>query len=173
MSVLLLLLAQAEQVVPPLQQVLTLPLLLLPMVTQTLVLVQNEGLSTQVEQYVRATTVSVVDRVFFDPNSNQDYSAKIVTVGISDSLRTDFTGSPPARSFTRASNGTLIRDTIVADAGTYVAPSRVEATATTVDVRGTYAYAGTANGTNVFTVMYLVDNGPSNEDLFGVAQFAG
>lgn len=67
--------------------------------------------------------------------------------------------------------GRLNEDT--ADAGTYVAPSRVTATATTVDVRGTYAYAGTANGTNVFTVMYVVDNGPANEDLFGVAQYAG
>lgn len=60
-----------------------------------------------------------------------------------------------------------------ADAGTYVAPVRTTSTATTNDVRGTYAYAGTANGTNVFTVVYMVDNGPSNEDLFGIAQFAG
>jgi hypothetical protein len=60
-----------------------------------------------------------------------------------------------------------------ADAGTYVAPIRTTSTATTVDVRGTYAYAGTANGTNVFTVMYAVDNGPSDSDLFGIPQFAG
>lgn len=60
-----------------------------------------------------------------------------------------------------------------ADAGTYVPPSRVTATATTVDVRGTYAYAGTANGTNVFTVQYIAANGPDNTDAFGVAQFAG
>ena len=57
-----------------------------------------------------------------------------------------------------------------ADAGTYVAPSRVTATTSTVDVRGTYAYAGTANGTNVFTVIYFVKPGPNDEDLFGVTQ---
>lgn len=60
-----------------------------------------------------------------------------------------------------------------ADAGTYVPPIRTTSTATTVDVRGTYAYAGTADGTNRFTVLYLVDNGPANEDLFGIAQYAG
>lgn len=60
-----------------------------------------------------------------------------------------------------------------ADAGTYVAPSRVTATATTVDVRGTYAYAGTADGTLAFTVLYVVDNGPEDANLFGVAQFGG
>lgn len=57
------------------------------------------------------------------------------------------------------------------DSGTYVAPSRVAATATTVDVRGTYAPAGTLNGTNVFKVRIAVQNGPDNSDAFGVTQF--
>lgn len=60
-----------------------------------------------------------------------------------------------------------------ADAGTYVAPSRVTATATTVDVRGTYAPAGTLNGTNVYKVAIAVQNGPTDADAFGVAQFNG
>jgi hypothetical protein len=60
-----------------------------------------------------------------------------------------------------------------ADAGTYVAPSRVTATATTVDVRGTYAPAGTLNGTNVYKVAIAVQNGPNDSDAFGVAQFNG
>lgn len=58
-----------------------------------------------------------------------------------------------------------------ADSGTYVAPSRVTATATTVDVRGTYLPAGTLNGTNVFCVRIAVQNGPNNSDAYGVAQF--
>lgn len=65
--------------------------------------------------------------------------------------------------------GRLNDDT--ADAGTYVAPSRVAATAITVDVRGTYAPAGTLDGTNVYTLTYVADNGPSDEDAFGVTQF--
>lgn len=60
-----------------------------------------------------------------------------------------------------------------ADAGTYVAPSRVTATGTTVDVRGTYLPAGTLNGTNVFKVAIAVQNGPADTDAFGVAQFNG
>jgi len=92
---------------------------LVPNVGQTLVLVYNEGLPGQKEQYVRATDVSVVERTF-TYNGDQDYKANIVTVSISDALRYDFTGSPSTREFKRASNGTKIRDTVVADAGTYV-----------------------------------------------------
>lgn len=91
----------------------------IPNVGQTLVLIENEGLATQKEQYIRATSVSVVERTF-TYNTNQDYTANVVTVDISDALRYDFTGSPSNRLFTRASNSTKTRDTVVADAGTYV-----------------------------------------------------
>ncbi len=90
-----------------------------PNVGQTLVLIENEGLGTQKEQYIRATSVSVVERTF-TYNSDQDYKASVVTVDISDALRYDFTGSPATRTFTRATNSTKVRDTVVADAGTYV-----------------------------------------------------
>ncbi|MHA2902602.1 hypothetical protein ACW9FB_08950 [Ralstonia mannitolilytica] len=91
----------------------------IPNVGQTLVLIENEGLGTQKEQYIRATSVSVVERTF-TYDSDQDYKANVVTVEISDALRYDFTGSPATRTFTRASNSTKVRDTVVADAGTYV-----------------------------------------------------
>jgi hypothetical protein len=90
-----------------------------PNVGQTLVLIENEGLGTQKEQYIRATSVSVVERTF-TYNNDQDYKASVVTVDISDALRYDFTGSPATRTFTRATNSTKVRDTVVADAGTYV-----------------------------------------------------
>lgn len=90
-----------------------------PNVGQTLVLIENEGLPTQKEQYIRATAVSVVERTF-TYNADHDYKAAIVTIDISDALRFDFTGSPASRTFTRAANSTKIRDTVVADAGTYV-----------------------------------------------------
>ena len=90
-----------------------------PNVGQTLVLIENEGLPTQKEQYIRATAVSVVERSF-TYNTDQDYKASVVTVSISDALRFDFTGSPATRTFTRANNATRVRDTVVADAGTYV-----------------------------------------------------
>lgn len=59
------------------------------------------------------------------------------------------------------------------DAGTYAAPERSASTGTTNDVRGTYAPAGTLNGTNVFTVAVAVQNGPSDSDAFGIAQYQG
>jgi len=90
-----------------------------PNVGQTLVLIENEGLPTQQEQYVRATAVSVVERSF-TYNNDQDYKAAVVTVAISDALRFDFTGSPASRTYTRATNAAKTRDTVVADAGTYV-----------------------------------------------------
>ena len=90
-----------------------------PTVGQTLVLIENEGLPTQKEQYIRVTSVSVVERMF-TYNNDQDYKAAVVTVEISDALRHDFTGSPALRTFTRAASTTKVRDTLVADAGTYV-----------------------------------------------------
>jgi hypothetical protein len=92
----------------------------LPNVGQTLVLVQNEGTGTEKEQYIRATSVSSEERLFYDPVTQQDYKAWIVTVDLSDSLRFDFTGTSANRPFTRATNATRTRDTVVADAGTYV-----------------------------------------------------
>ncbi|MBL0422575.1 hypothetical protein JI739_19680 [Ramlibacter sp. AW1] len=92
----------------------------LPNVGQTLVLVENEGASDDKTQYVRATKVSSVTRKFYDQQSNSDYNAGVVTVELSDALRTDFAGSSPTRSFTRAATATKVRDTVVADAGTYV-----------------------------------------------------
>lgn len=92
----------------------------LPNVGQTLVLVQDEGLITQKEQYVRVTSVSAVERTFTIPGSTTDYKANVVTLEISDALRYDFTGSPASRTFTRVNTATKTRDTVVADAGTYV-----------------------------------------------------
>ena len=92
----------------------------IPNVGQTLVLIWNEGQPTQKIQYVRATKLSSVDRLFYDVTSSSDFTASVVTVDISDSLRYDFTGSPAARSFARASGATKTRDTVVSDAGTYV-----------------------------------------------------
>ena len=101
-------------------QILQRPQADLPNVGQTLVLVQNEGASNEKSQYVRTTAVSATSRLFYDTITNQDYTASIVTCDISDALRYDFTGSSANRSFTRSATGTKIRDTLVADAGTYV-----------------------------------------------------
>ncbi|TXT38832.1 MAG: hypothetical protein FD135_2623 [Comamonadaceae bacterium] len=96
----------------------------LPTVGHTLALVQNEGLSTEVEQYVRATKVESVERAFYDPATDKEYQALVVTVSLSDKLRTNFTGSSASKSMVASSGAAKVRDTVVADAGTYagVAP---------------------------------------------------
>lgn len=124
----------------------------LPNVGQTLVLIENEGLGAQKEQYVRVTAVSAVERTFSYSNGSQivDYQAMVVTCGISDALRFDFTGSPASRFFFRTSDGataapnrTKLRDTVVADAGTYVGVVPLTETASIGDF--------TVKGESIFT----------------------
>lgn len=91
----------------------------LPRVGQTLVLVLNEGASNEQTQYVRATRVSSVDRAF-TYDSDKDYQATVVTLELSDPLRYDFKGTPANRQFLRDATATKVRDTVVADAGSYV-----------------------------------------------------
>lgn len=73
------------------------------------------------EQYVRATRVNAETRTFTYSSNNGfvDYDAAVVTVEISDALRYDFYGSPPARDFARTSTGTSLREVVVADAARY------------------------------------------------------
>ncbi len=94
----------------------------LPNVGETIVLVSGEGTVAESEQYLRATKVTSEIRKFYDPGANADYSAAVVTVETSDKLRTDFKGSPPSRTFGRnkTPDTSLTRETVVADAGTYV-----------------------------------------------------
>lgn len=93
-----------------------------PVVGQSLVLVQNEGQSGEKRQAVMVTEVSSVQRTFTytGGGSPVDYTANVLTLGLSDRLRSDFKGSPASRSFTRLTNSTKIRETVVADAGSYV-----------------------------------------------------
>lgn len=91
----------------------------LPATGKTLVLVGNEGLANEQEQYVRAIRVTSVERSF-TYDTDKDYQALVVTVELSDALRYDFTGSPASRQFARQINSAHLRDTVVADAGSYV-----------------------------------------------------
>lgn len=88
-------------------------------VGHTIVLVKDEGKSSEAVQYIRATSVEAVVRSFYDPSRDADYQAMVVTVNISDALRYDFTGSPASRTFAKAANATVVRDTVVSDAGVY------------------------------------------------------
>lgn len=111
-------------------------------VGHTLVLVKDEGKETEATQYIRATSVDAVLRKFYDPVRDADYEAMVVSVNISDALRYDFPGSPAARSFTRIVTSSIVRDTVVSDAGSYVGavPLAVAANRTDFTVEAASVY---------------------------------
>lgn len=114
----------------------------LPPIGKTLVLTQNEGLSNEITQYIRTTEVSAVIRQFYDDDGTPFVKA-VVTCNISDALRTDLVGSPATKQMRLAPGAALVRDTIVADAGTYVGVSPLTATAALGDF--------TLNAASIFT----------------------
>ena len=90
-----------------------------PPIGRTLVLVQDEGLPTEVRQYVRITRTDTVERTFTYITSSgeaKDYQALVTTCEIGSRLEQAFRGSEPSRAFTREVNATRLRDTTVADA---------------------------------------------------------
>ena len=97
----------------------------LPAVGKTLVLVGNEGLVNEQEQYVRAIRVTSQERTF-TYDTDKDYKALVVSMELSDALRYDFKGSPASRMFTRLETSAHLRDTVVADAGSYVGVSPLQ-----------------------------------------------
>lgn len=95
----------------------------LPPLGKTLCIVQNEGLSTEMEQYVRVVDVDVEERTFeyFDSSGNlRTFHRWVVTHTLSDPLRYDFTGHEPGPTMAASfSNRAMIRDTYVVDAAVY------------------------------------------------------
>jgi len=94
---------------------------------KTLCLVSNEGLSNETEQYVRVTEVAAEIQMFYDPDTQKDFPALIVTADLSDALRHDFDGHTPNRSFSYNYTGgkARLRDTTVADATQYFGAQRL------------------------------------------------
>ena len=103
-----------------------------PSVGRTIVLRQDEGLPTQIEQYVRITRVESETRTFTDTQG--DYLAQVITCDLSDALRDDFSGTPANRYFTVGAGKAIVRDTVVADAGSYYGVSPLTAAASIGDV---------------------------------------
>jgi hypothetical protein len=118
-------------------QLFTRPGVAAPAVGRTLVLRLNEGLSNQVEQYVRVIRTSVEERTFTyaSPSGPVDYPAQVITCDLSDALRTDFAGSPASRFFTIAAGKTKLRDTVVADAASYYSAARLADPASLGDIK--------------------------------------
>ena len=88
-------------------------------VGDTIVLVSNEGLSTEFEQYVRLTKVETRLATMMVDGNQVEY--KLGTYSINDPLERDFVGLSASQWYKGSKSPTIIRDTIVADTGKYYA----------------------------------------------------
>lgn len=92
-----------------------------PTIGRTLILVYNEGLASQVLQYVRVLRAETETLQFSYSSSGgyTDYTASVTTCEITPRLRSAFPGSPPNRGYAVDASKTRIRDTTVADAASF------------------------------------------------------
>lgn len=88
-------------------------------VGDTIVLVSNEGLGSEYEQYVRITKVETRTAKMIVDGKEVEY--KIGTYSINDPLERDFIGLSASQWYSGAKSTTIIRDTLVADTGNYYA----------------------------------------------------
>lgn len=92
----------------------------LPVVGATLVLIKGEGLTTEVSQFVRVTTVAATTREFEDDKGT--FTRQEITLGVSDTLRYDFAGFDATRFLpteAQMQSKTRVRNTVVANAARY------------------------------------------------------
>lgn len=92
----------------------------LPEIGAVWCLVQNEGLSTQYEQYVRITRCAHKLMDFYEQRGEQTvkFTVRILTVELSDALLYDFEGVPPT-SYDVSTAKATIRETLPIDAAHY------------------------------------------------------
>lgn len=104
----------------------------LPVIGKTLCLVQDEGLSTEKEQYARITKASYTETAFNDGNG--EYTRWIVRMDLQNNLEHSFLGHTVNRQDSYNYTGkTRIRDTTVADAASYVGSQRLAESAAIED----------------------------------------
>ncbi|TJZ73190.1 hypothetical protein [Chitiniphilus eburneus] len=110
-------------------QILQRPGTPVPVPGQTLVLIVDEGKAGELVQYVRVIRVTSTLRTFTasEGSSHTDFQALVVSCELSDTLRSDFVGSPPTRTYSRNGSAAKIRETVVADAARYYGVSALTA----------------------------------------------
>lgn len=95
-----------------------------PAVGAALHLSQDEGLPTYQEQYIRVIKVDAALRKYVigyegSGGTPREYTAKIVSLELSDPLRYNFRGSPPSEFLKPVDKAAQTRETVVADASAY------------------------------------------------------
>lgn len=115
-------------------QILQRPGSVQPTVNSVLMLVYQEGQPTERRQSVRVKRVESITRTFTDATTSPpvDFQATVVTCEITDPLRQAYPGSAPRRAFARQAGSSLLRSTVLNDAGTFYGATRLK-TAAAVD----------------------------------------
>lgn len=88
-------------------------------VGDTIVLISDEGKVTEKEQYLRITYVEIRTAIMVIDGKNIEY--KIATYTLNDALEVDFVGLSARQWYSGQVSKTIIRDSIVADTGSYYA----------------------------------------------------
>lgn len=103
----------------------------LPPIGKTLCIVENEGLASEREQYVRVTDIDVTETFFGWDSSGGDFSRWVVTLTLSSGLLHDFTGHSAYRydSSINYTGRARLRNTSVADATRYYGAQRLSSAA--------------------------------------------
>ncbi|WP_347473224.1 hypothetical protein ABEF86_08050 [Acinetobacter thermotolerans] len=110
-------------------------------VGDTIVLVSDEGKPLEFEQYVRITRVETrISKMIID---KEEIEYKVATYQINDPLQQDFVGLSALQWYNLQQSKTIIRDTIVADTGSYYSSTRLASDASV----GEY----TVNAESMFT----------------------
>lgn len=137
----------------------------LPVVGDVLYLVKNEGLATEVSQFVQLNSVAVTLRTFTDGlNGVGDFSRNQVTCGISSGLAADFEGFEAVRfdSTINYTGKTKMRETVVADAAQYYGTTTLAeaATAGSLTVKATSIFEQLLPSSQIETVLLNRDPTP-------------
>ena len=85
----------------------------------TIVLVANEGLPTEITQFIRLT--DVLTKAAYVRVNNADVEYKIATYSFQDPLSRDFVGATASQWYNNTKPATTLRETVVADSGKYCA----------------------------------------------------
>ena len=88
-------------------------------VGDTIVLISDEGKALEHEQYLRITKVETRTAIMVVDGKNVEY--KIVTYMLNDPLDMDFVGLSASQWYKGQASKTIIRDSIIADTGSYYA----------------------------------------------------
>jgi len=85
---------------------------------EVLTLINTEDTNNPVEQYIKIENVESEEQLFYDRNTNAEFTRTVVTCIITEPLRLDFIGVEPVITDTGNSKS-AVYETMVADASLY------------------------------------------------------